>query len=112
VTKRLVKQTAKHERDLELPRKQEVQSIFHALGSLTQENGTIIKVQEVIADNQKYLSALAIKSKEEISKLIKEMKAIRKAQKRIQVIWVTTFLLIVVPLSAFLVDRLVYWIFM
>ena len=45
------------------------------------------------------------------SEMIKEMMAMRQAQKRIQVIWITTFLMIAVPISAFWVGWLIYWMF-
>ena len=50
------------------------------LESLTQGIGAITKNQEEIIDYLNYLSAFTTKSKEEVSELIKQMKAMRKAQ--------------------------------
>ena len=111
MARKYTRQTVEQERDLEAQRKQDFQRIFQGLGSLAQGNGIITKKQEEIIDYLKYLSALTIKSKEEFSEMIKEMMAMRQAQKRIQVIWITTFLMIAVPISAFWVGWLIYWMF-
>ena len=42
-----------------------------------------------------------------ISILSKQMVAMRKAQKRIQVIWIINFLMIAVPISVFLAGRFI-----
>jgi hypothetical protein len=58
-----------------------------------------------------YHSGLIIQTRQENSNLIKEVKAIKMAQKRIRFILTLTILTIAVPLSAFLVSWLIYWIF-
>ena len=111
MARQLVRQTAEQERSMEQQRKQELQNINRELASLTQNNGTIIKNQKAIEDCLKYHLDLLIKTRQEISALIKEQKAIRKAQKKIQVIWIITFLTIAIPLLAFWVGWLIYWMF-
>jgi hypothetical protein len=56
-------------------------------------------------------SGLLIQVKQEISELMKEQQAMRKSQKRLQVIWIITSLTIAIPLTAFWMAWLIYWMF-
>lgn len=109
MVRKYTRQTVEQERNLEKERKQDLQRVFQSLESLTQNSGSIIQHQEAFTKYLQYHSGLIIQTKEENSNLIKEMKALRKDQKRIQVIWIINFLMIAVPISAFWVGWLVYW---
>lgn len=111
MARQLARQTAEQERNLEMQRRRDFQRVFQELESHTQNSGTMVKNQKVQEDSLKSHSGLLTQVKQEISELMKEQQAMRKSQKRLQVIWIITFLTIAIPLSAFLVGWLIYWMF-
>lgn len=111
MARQLAKQTAEHEKNLEFQSRQDIQKVLQGLASLTQNNGTIIKNQKALEVYLNHHSDLLIKTRQDISDLMKEQQAMRKSQKRLQVIWIITFLTISIPLAAFWVGWLIYWMF-
>ena len=106
----LTKQIAEHKQNLEQQNRLFQQYVFQKLESHSQESGTILQNQKELKDCQKSHLGLLIQVREEISELMKEQTAMRNSQKRLQIIWIITFLIIAIPLSAFWVGWLVFWI--
>jgi len=105
----LVKQTVEQEQSLEEQNRLFQQFIVQKLASHSQKSGTILQNQKTLKDSLKSHSGLLTLAREEISELMKEQVAMRKSQKRLQEIWILNFLFVTVPLLAFWVVFLVYW---
>lgn len=108
--RQLAKQTAEQEQCLEKHNRLFQQYIFQKLEFQSQKSGTILKNQEELKDSLKSQMGLLAQVKQEISELMKEQQEMKKAQKRIQAIWIITFLTIAIPILAFWVAWLAYWI--
>jgi hypothetical protein len=92
MARQLARQTTEQERNLEMQRRRDFQRVFQELESLTQDSGTMIKNQKVQEDSLKSHSGLLTQVKQDISELMKEQIAMRKSQKKLQVIWILNFL--------------------
>jgi len=108
--RQLTRQTAEQEQSLEQQNNLFRQYLIQKLESHSQANGTILQNQKELEDSLKSLSESLTKVKQENSELMKEQQDMRRSQKRLQVIWIITFLTIAIPLTAFWVAWLIYWI--
>ena len=94
--RQFTRQTVEQERDLEAQRKKDLQEIKDGIRALMNLSQIMIQNQSKIANyQQRHLPDIIL-----IKKQIKGMEAMRKAQRRIQVIWIITFLTITIPFSA------------
>jgi len=110
MARQLARQTAEQDQSLEQQNRLFQQYVFQKLESHSQNSGTILQNQAELMCSLKSHSGSLTQVKQEISELMEAQKAMRKSQKRLQVIWIITFLAVAIPLSAFWVAWLIYWV--